>query len=150
RRKSINWRCPTNSLPAAKYRVWTRGIHVESGYSFYTSWTLIPVYFNITSLTQPSHQNPADLSLELDGLPSEVLVLADATTAAEQLTEVDPSIVRRGADDQPAHESKSNQNMRPQRSADVVREKLLISEVLAISQLEADEPVIDSFLLALI
>ena len=40
--------------------------------------------------------------------------------------------------------------MRPQRSADVVREKLLISEVLAISQLEADEPVIDSFLLALI
>ena|GEM_PF-4872554 len=88
--------------------------------------------------------------MELDGLPSEVLVLADATTAAEQLTEVDPSIVRRGADDQPAHESKSNQNMRPQRSADVVREKLLISEVLAISQLEADEPVIDSFLLALI
>jgi len=139
-----------NSLPAAKYRVWTRGIHVESGYSFYTSWTLIPVYFSITSLTQPSHQNPAALSLGLDRLPSEVLVLADVATAEEQLPEVDLSTVLRGAEDQPALESKSYQNMGPQRSADVVREKLMISEVQAFSQLEADEPVIDSFLLALI
>ncbi len=147
---------PTVTLPASlqagRYRVWTRGIHIEDGYTFYTSWTLVPVYFTIASSTQPPNPDPADLRLDLDGLPSpsEMLVAANAVTAAERLSDGDSSTVQRGADGHPALESKSARNTAPQHPGIGVEEKLTMGEGRAIRQVEADEPVIDDYLLALI
>ncbi len=62
-----------NSLPPGNYRAWIRSVRVEGGYTFFGTWTLSPLKFSITSLTQESEaSDPLDLQLAVDDLSPEL------------------------------------------------------------------------------